>query len=220
MRLGQIGSMIFWGLACVLGGAGVAAVAANGFLLAMAVNSPAEAAGIRWPGPHQVQVTRVLDGDTVEVLWITGPCGRGPCAGTISLVRLRGIDTPEVHECRGAARQSCAQCPEELKAGREAKAEAERLLKGSVAVRAREIGPDAYQGRFVARLEFTHGGWTDYSVTMLQAGLAVRYEPEADRSFRKLKPWCSRDQPAGEADGPAPERADHDNAAPATGAAE
>jgi len=203
MRLGKIGSVIFWSLACLLGGAGVAAVCANGFLFAMALNSPAEAAGIRWPGPHQVQVTRVLDGDTVEVLWITGPCGRGPCAGTISLVRLRGIDTPE-----------------ELKAGREAKAEAERLLKGSVAVRAREIGPDAYQGRFVARLEYTHGGWTDYSVTMLQAGLAVRYEPEADRSFRKLKPWCSRDQPTGEADGPAPEAATDDNAAPVPGAAE
>lgn len=212
--------MVFWGVACLIAGAGAAAIATTGLLLAMATLGPAKAAGIRWAGPFQVQVTRVLDGDTVEVLWISGPCGRGPCPGSITLVRLRGIDTPEVHECRGQARQSCAQCPEELARGREAKAEAERLLRGSVAVRAREIGPDAYQGRFVARLEFTHGGWTDYSTTLLQAGLAVRYEPEADGSFRKLKPWCARDRPVGEAVGPAPDPSADGNSTPVSGVEE
>lgn len=202
MRLGKIGSVIFWSLACVLGGAGAAAIAVTCILVAMAVLSPAKAAGAPWPGPHPVEVLRVLDGDTVEVKFLSGPCGRGPCPGSVALIRVRGIDSPEVHLCRTGFKpgrgksQSCAQCPEELRLGQEARAEADRLLGHGAAVRAREIGPDAYNGRFVARLEVISGGWQDYGAVMIAGGHAVRYDPAADKSFAKAKPWCAA-EPAG-----------------------
>lgn len=204
MRMARFGSLIFWGGAGLLAGVGMAILSILAFGLTVALVSPANAAGVRWPGPHQVQVLRVLDGDTVEVLWLSGPCGRGPCERSVSLIRVRGIDTPEVHECRGARRQSCAACPAELELGKQARAEAERLLVGMVAVRARDIGPDAYNGRHVARLEFTRGGWQDFGGWMAARGFAVTYDPVADRSFTKAKPWCTGGRPAASGDPPDP----------------
>lgn len=211
MRLGVVVKIGFWLGAGALGLVGVAAVALTTAMLAMSLAAPASAAGPKWPGPWPVEVLAVKDGDTIDVHFTAGPCGRGPCPGSEASIRVRGIDAPEVHECRGGSKtgrgktQSCAQCPEELALGARAKARAIELLDGRQAVRIRDIGPDAYNGRYVATIEVLTGdGWESYGAIMLREELAVRYDPEADRNYRKLKPWCTRDRPAEEAAGPAP----------------
>jgi endonuclease YncB( thermonuclease family) len=161
-----------------------------------AMSAGAHAAGAKWPGPHPVDVLRVLDGDTIRVRMRDGPCGRGPCPGAEVSIRVRGIDTPEIHRCRSTVSQSCAACDAEVAAGQRASAEARRILAGA-AVRVRAIGPDPYAGRYVATLEVLTGdGWRDYGQMMISRDLAVPYDPEGAGSYRKSKPWCARDEPA------------------------
>lgn len=223
MRMGAIAvgredvAMTFAGLirGLVIAAAALIVATVIGFavLIALGVSSatPAGAAGAKWPGPHPVELIAVKDGDTVDVRFRDGPCGRGPCPGSEVSIRVRGIDAPEVHAChqagvdkagRGKA-QSCAACDAELALGRQAAATARQLLAGA-AVRVRDIGPDAYNGRYVATIEVMSGGaWRSYADLMTAKGLAVAYDPQASGSYVKSKPWCARDQPASLPSGPA-----------------
>jgi endonuclease YncB( thermonuclease family) len=152
----------------------------------------ADAAKARWPGPFPVEVLSARDGDTVEVRFVDGPCGRAPCPGQETLVRILGIDAPEVHRCgqsragqRASGGQSCASCDAEWQLGKQALAELERLLKGRAA-RVGQISPDKYAGRVLGALEvFADGGWRSAADHLRQKGLAVSYD-----GGRKTKPWC------------------------------
>jgi endonuclease YncB( thermonuclease family) len=145
----------------------------------------------QWPGPFPVEVLGVLDGDTVEVRFRDGPCGRGPCPGQVMSVRLLDIDAPEAHRCgaRGARSggQSCAACDAEHRLGLEALAFARDLVEGRAA-RVSAGRPDKFAGRVVARLQVLRdGAWIDVAEALKRAGLAVAYDGR-----RKNKPWCDR----------------------------
>jgi endonuclease YncB( thermonuclease family) len=148
----------------------------------------------RWPGPFSVDIVAVLDGDTVEVRFRDGPCGRGPCPGQVMSVRLLDIDAPEAHRCgaRGARSggQSCAACDAEHRLGRQALAFTRDLVEGKGQPRpARVVAgrPDKYAGRIVAALEVLDAGrWRSVGAALIEAGLAVPYDGRA-----KQKPWCA-----------------------------
>lgn len=155
---------------------------------------PAEAAKARWPGPFPVDVIAVRDGDTVDVRFRDGPCGRAPCPGQETLVRVLGIDAPESHRCgasragqRASGGQSCAACDEEWRLGKQAAAELEAFTRGKAA-RVGQIRPDKYAGRVLGELEvFADGGWRSAAEHMKLKGLAVAYD-----GGRKTKPWCAK----------------------------
>jgi endonuclease YncB( thermonuclease family) len=168
----------------------------GGFLLQ---TSPAMAApkprGVQWPGPFKVQVLEVKDGDTVEVLFREGPCSEGglgaPCPGSILALRVRGIDTPEKKLCQKLTRQSCAACPEEARLGQAATQTAKALLVGKLVAQVRDLGRDPYFGRIVGSIDILHEGrLQSYATLMIEAGLANRYEPLEDGTYRKDKSWC------------------------------
>lgn len=146
----------------------------------------------RWPGPFRVEVLEVLDGDTVEVRFAEGPCGRGPCAGQVLAVRLLDIDAPEAHLCRSRDRarsggQSCAACDAEHRLGRQALAFTRDLVEGRAA-RVSAGRPDKYHGRVVADLQvLMDGAWISVGHALLHHDLAVPYDGR-----RKSKPWCQR----------------------------
>lgn len=150
----------------------------------------------QWPGPFPVDVLAVLDGDTVEVRFRDGPCGRSPCPGQVLSVRLLDIDAPEAHRCgtrhdhRTTARsggQSCAACEAEHRLGLEALAFTRDLVEGRAA-RVSAGRPDKFAGRVVARLQVLRdGAWIDVAEALKRAGLAVAYDGR-----RKSKPWCDR----------------------------
>ena len=74
------------------------------FFLALAASPAAEAKDL--PGPYSATVTRVIDGDTFEArihIWLGQE--------SLTLVRLRGIDAPEL---RG-------KCPNESEAAKAAR---------------------------------------------------------------------------------------------------
>jgi endonuclease YncB( thermonuclease family) len=152
----------------------------------------ADAAKARWPGPFPVEVLAARDGDTVDVRFVDGPCGRAPCPGQEVLVRILGIDAPEVHRCgqgrmgqRASGGHSCAACDAEWRLGKQALDELGRLLKGRAA-RVSQISPDKYAGRVLGRLEvFADGGWRAVADHLKEKGLAVAYG-----GGRKTKPWC------------------------------
>ncbi len=152
----------------------------------------AEAARGRFPGPFPVEVLAVRDGDTVEVRFRDGPCGRAPCPGQELLVRILGIDAPEAHRCgqsragqRASGGSSCAACEAEWRLGRSARAELDSLLQGAAA-RVSDIRPDKYGGRIVANIEVLSGGsWRSAADHLQERGLAVAYD-----GGRKSKPWC------------------------------
>lgn len=125
----------------------IAAVAATPF--------PVLADGV--PGPLTAEVTRVIDGDTIAVraeIWLD--------LAVTSLVRIRGIDTPEL---RGA-------CSEEAAMAVTARARLAALAGD--AVRLRNVTRDKYGGRVVADVAATDG--TDLAAAMIAAGLARPYE--------------------------------------------
>ncbi len=140
--------------------------------------------------PLSADVLAVIDGDTITVRIIDGPCGREPCPGQIVDVRLAGIDTPEVHRCRKRIRPSCAACDTEQALGHSARDEAARLTAHRK-VRLYDIRADPYAGRLVARLVAVGGaGEVDVGAALIGRGLAVAYDPEASGSYAKAKPWC------------------------------
>ena len=156
------------------------------------LNSPAAAASrIQWPGPFRVDVLKVHDGDTVLVS-VQDHCPFG-CTEERGLslinIRLRGIDTPEVHLCRQAVTPSCAACPEEASLGALARERVANLVRDHP-TRIRAIGADKYRGRVVADLEVFRGGeWLSVGQTLLSQHLALPYE-----GGTKTKPWCPHEE--------------------------
>lgn len=156
---------------------------------------PAQAAprGSRWPGPFPVDVLEVKDGDTIDVRFRDGPCGRGPCPGAEMLIRVLGIDAPEAHRCSTKIKAasgglSCAACPEEYALGRQALAFTKRFASEGDAARVSDIRPDKYGGRVVATFEVFRGGaWQSLGAALLTANLAVAYD-----GGKKTKPWCQK----------------------------
>jgi endonuclease YncB( thermonuclease family) len=154
----------------------------------------ADAAKARWPGPFPVELLAVRDGDTVDVRFRDGPCGRAPCPGQETLVRVLGIDAPESHRCgtsrigqRSSGGQSCASCDEEWRLGKQAATELDDFTRGRAA-RVGQIRPDKYAGRVLGELEvFADGGWRSAAEHMKLKGLAVAYDGR-----RKTKPWCGK----------------------------
>lgn len=160
-------------------------------LFVLVIGTPAQAQK-RWPGPFPVDVLSVLDGDTVEVRFRDGPCGKGPCPGSELSVRILGIDAPEVHRCgtgrRGQSSSggaSCAMCDAEWQLGKQAFAVTKGLVSNRAA-RVTDLRPDKYGGRIVANLEvFDGGAWVQVAKTLLDANLAVPYAGK-----KKTKLWC------------------------------
>ncbi|MBB1249505.1 thermonuclease family protein [Rhizobium sp. G21] len=109
-------------------------------------------------GPVAAELVSVIDGDTVLVNARPWP------QQTISvMVRLRGIDTPELK----------SRCPMERERARAARdLLVERLQGGDLALS--DIDADKYFGRVVARLSF--GEADDASDLLLAAGLARPYD--------------------------------------------
>jgi endonuclease YncB( thermonuclease family) len=132
------------------------------FLLSL--TSPALAGG-GIAGPVEALVTRIIDGDTIAVRAQVWP---GLVAET--LVRLEGIDTPELP---GACETEHALA---------AKAKALLIQVAGGAVRLEDIEPGKYAGRVIARVRLDDG--SDVSALLLEAGLARPYRGG------KRKGWC------------------------------
>jgi endonuclease YncB( thermonuclease family) len=153
-------------------------------------------------GPFDVEVLNAKDGDTVEVRFVNGPCGKNPCAGSIVGIRIRHVDSGETQEGEG---QSNAQCKLELVSGKAAKAFAESLKK-AVAVQVYHYGPDPYNNRGVASIRYKtmmSKPWVYYQIEALQmlnadgSNVFAYYDPKAnerlrdgDKAFEKRKIWC------------------------------
>lgn len=140
---------------------------------------PSATAGERLEGPVAAIVERVVDGDTLAVrakIWLGHEI--------VVLVRLRGIDAPEL---RGA-------CPAEI-ADANSAAAALALSVGSGPVTLRHIEGDKYFGRVVADVAGPQG---DLSAILLRAGLARSYEGGTRAS------WCAAGLMIGEGEGSGP----------------
>lgn len=108
-------------------------------------------------GPVKASVVRVIDGDTLSItaeIWLD--------LAVTSLVRIRGIDTPEL---RGA-------CPEEKALALVAREKLAALAGGSV--RLSHVARDKYGGRVVANVSAANG--TDLAAAMIDARLARPYD--------------------------------------------
>lgn len=117
------------------------------------------------PGPIPADLLRVVDGDTLKVrahIW--------PGQQVEILVRLAGIDAPEIHR---------PQCSAERRLADEAKAELETLSNGQVYLHQVRLGK--YAGRVIAEAYLPTG--QDLAAHLLDIGLAV-----ADG---KDDPWCT-----------------------------
>lgn len=121
-------------------------------------------------GPVEAKLERVIDGDTFEArvrVWFG--------QDVVTLVRLRGIDAPELK----------AECAQELDAARRARGALEELLASGRLVLT-EISDDKYFGRVVARVTVAGEGFpeTDVSGALIAAGHARAY------SGGKRAGWC------------------------------
>jgi endonuclease YncB( thermonuclease family) len=135
------------------------------FLVVLAATSPVSA-GETFNGPVAASVVAVVDGDTLEVsarIWLG--------IDIATRVRIRGIDTPELHS-------RCAQ--------EKAMAEAARARLVSLAgdnVRLTNIANDKYGGRVDADVATAAGA--DLAAAMIATGLARRYDGKGERAD-----WC------------------------------
>jgi endonuclease YncB( thermonuclease family) len=117
-------------------------------------------------GPVPAKVLRVVDGDTLEVealIWIGQSL-------TVK-VRLAGIDAPE------AFRPGCAT---ERALGRAAADFVTARLSAGAEVALRDIEPDKYGGRVVARVE---ADGADIGAALIAEGLAAPIDERSD--------WCA-----------------------------
>lgn len=131
-------------------------------ILALAVAFPVAAqqtVSAVYPGPFQVEVERVIDGDTVAVrahVW--------PDQVISTSVRLLDIDTPEL---RG-------RCEAEVAAAERARAfVAEVVQRAGGRLWLRDVVLGKYAGRVVGRLVTPDG--EDIGASLLDGGLAVPY---------------------------------------------
>lgn len=140
-------------------------------LLVLPGAAASEAAGKRYDiaGPVEADLVAVVDGDTLMVNARPWP------QQTISvLVRIRGIDTPELHAKCESSRQLAL-------AAKDVLAEALSTSGGKLSLSA--ISADKYFGRVVADVAFGHD--QDAASVMLAAGLARPYD-----GGKKAKEGC------------------------------
>jgi len=120
-------------------------------------------------GPVEAELVSVIDGDTLMVNARPWP------QQTISvLVRIRGIDTPEIHAKCEKSRQLALAAKDVL---------TEALSAGNGKLSLSSISGDKYFGRVVADVGFANG--QDAAAIMLAAGLARPYDGR-----RKAKDVC------------------------------
>lgn len=128
----------------------------------------AEPLSRRITGPITAKVVRVIDGDTVEVLaypW--------PQQSVDVLVRLRGIDAPELH----------GSCEVERQLAFAARQRLSDMLAGEAPVILTDISGGKYFGRVVADLELATG--EDAASTLILEDLVRPYD-----GGRKPPPEC------------------------------
>ncbi len=116
-------------------------------------------------GPVRAEVVRVIDGDTMEIsaqVWLN--------LRLSSHVRIRGIDTPEMH----------GKCLEEKTLAAAARDRLAELAGASV--RLANIAEDKFGGRVLADVTADNG--IDLSAAMVASGLARAYEGGARGG------WC------------------------------
>lgn len=136
------------------------------FLFSVLLLAGPAAAGEAIPGPVAAEVVRVVDGDTVAVkahVW--------PGTTVDVLVRLRGIDTPEIK----------GKCAFERDRAQAAKAELERMV-ASGRVLLKDVSHDKYGGRAVARVE--SDGGADLADQLVALKLAHPYDGGTKQG------WC------------------------------
>lgn len=110
-------------------------------------------------GPIVAEVVRVVDGDTVEVKAFPWPQ-----QSMDVLVRLRGVDAPELH----------APCASERDRAARAKGRLTAFLAGQAKVLLTHISGDKYFGRIVADLGRADGG--DAASMLIVEDLARPYD--------------------------------------------
>lgn len=120
-------------------------------------------------GPFEAELLRVVDGDTIEArvrIWFGQEIA--------TLVRIRGIDAPELH----------ARCAEEAQGAQAARDYLARFLRNKN-ISLRDVGMDKYGGRVLASISVSDGRSTqDISTIMLTQGLARPYQGG------KRQSWC------------------------------
>lgn len=121
-------------------------------------------------GPIPCDVVRVLDGDTVEVR-----CRAWLGTDVTTIVRVRGIDTPEKH----------GKCPEESALALKASAFTKEALPQGARVQISEIDNDKFGGRVDAVVVYgASGQGMKLSDQLVKAGLARPYNGGTKSS------WC------------------------------
>ncbi len=123
----------------------------------------------RLPGPIKAHVTRLGDGDTVEVsanIW--------PRQHVITDIRFGQIDTPE--------KAGRAKCADEAILAEQASAETKRLLEGQD-VMLYDVQFEKYGGRVLGTIKTKDG--TDASQNLVAKGFARPYSGKTKES------WCS-----------------------------
>jgi len=133
-------------------------------------------------GPFDAELVRVVDGDTFEArvrIWFGQEI--------TTLVRLRGIDAPEL----------AARCPDEARRA-EAAREHLALLLASGALTLRDVSLDKYGGRIVAGLTITDeaSGAEDAAALMLASGHARRYDGARRASWCRLDRTAAQSEPS------------------------
>ncbi len=110
-----------------------------------------------------------IDGDTFRAriqLW--------PGTYAETAIRIRNIDTPELH----------GHCDRERKLAMQATGALERLLKSSPTLFLSEVAPDKYGNRYLATVSLTNH--VDVAGEMLKRGFAVSYDGKGPR-----RSWCA-----------------------------
>ncbi|MGB0748620.1 MAG: thermonuclease family protein [Magnetospiraceae bacterium] len=113
------------------------------------------------------EVIKVIDGDSIRVDAMPWPGFR-----VTTIVRLRGVDTPEL---RG-------KCSAEKRMAQKARDFVQRQVASGPVVLT-DIDQGKYAGRVVARVQTADGA--DIGAALLKAGLAREYKGKARRS------WCN-----------------------------
>ena len=110
-------------------------------------------------GPVSAEILRVIDGDTLLVAARPWP------QQTVEVyVRIRGIDTPEMH----------SKCATVRRAGIDARQVLEKLTDTSPQVQLTRIAGDKYFGRILADVTLSDG--RNPAQYMLGEGMAVTYD--------------------------------------------
>lgn len=125
-------------------------------------------------GPIPCDVRRVLDGDTVEV-----QCSAWIGVAVTTLVRVRGIDTPE--------KAPRAKCPAEAALAIKASTFTKDALPPGTCIRVSAIENDKYGGRVVATVIYDAPLQRGVSLAdgLIDAGLARSYDGGTKSS------WCT-----------------------------